>query len=155
MNVMKIPHPLRPGEVSMNSYYRNFQSLPLTLSEPVDLAWGHVWQLSNSREFLNTLDHDLDRESEKYFNVVHNSPNSTNISSFITITYSTPQKMDSTFCWFGRTAQVQCHMTEPGKLGIENSGSVTPWRESHELIIWKYPFASTAHVGVTLLSIDI
>ena len=80
------PTPLRPGESTKDSWYGNIYSLLSTLSEPVDLVWSHISQLSDHR--------DLDLDLEFYCG--KNSPSC--ITHRLLLTYQISSKSDEKKC---------------------------------------------------------
>ena len=93
------PAPIRPAQDTEDSWYGNLQSLSLTLSEPIDQAWGHIWRISDSRDL------DLDLESGKKILsscITHRALLTYRVSSPLTILMS--EIMDSTFRWSGQIA---------------------------------------------------
>ena len=60
--------------------------LSLTLSEPTDLAWGHIWQLANCRKFSDSRDVDLrSREKKSLLCVTHRPLATQQVSSALLV----------------------------------------------------------------------
>ena len=145
----KISDPLRLGNGFIESY-RNRHSLPLTLSEPIDLAWGHISPILDFRDLR------IDLDCETKIIAVRHSSISIVITSFITIpffsiVYSFHVRKKWTLHFADLAKYPEFSVTCPSSWNeIENYGSVTPLGRSQGLIIFKPSLASVDYVGAII-----